>query len=106
MFGEAIEDALSPHYLSSLQQLPHRRRHPATKPCTSSSSSTASMCFSMASLALPGMSGFVAELVVFFGLITSPKFLLMPKMLITFVMAIGMILTPIYLLINQKIQLN
>lgn len=54
--------------------------------------------FSMASLALPGMSGFVAELVVFFGLITSPKFLLMPKMLITFVMAIGMILTPIYLL--------
>lgn len=60
----------------------------------------------MASLALPGMSGFVAELVVFFGLITSPKFLLMPKMLITFVMAIGMILTPIYLLINQKIQLN
>ncbi|KAL5644259.1 hypothetical protein ACJX0J_004076 [Zea mays] len=29
--------------------------------------------FSMASLALPGMSGFVAELVVFFGLITSPK---------------------------------
>nr|UGV20217.1 NADH-plastoquinone oxidoreductase subunit 4 [Sparganium fallax] len=54
--------------------------------------------FSMASLALPGMSGFVAELVVFFGLITSPKYLLMPKMLITFVMAIGMILTPIYLL--------
>lgn len=52
----------------------------------------------MASLALPGMSGFVAELVVFFGLITSPKFLLMPKTLITFVMAIGMILTPIYLL--------
>lgn len=54
--------------------------------------------FSMASLALPGMSGFVAELLVFFGLITSPKFLLMPKTLITFVMAIGMILTPIYLL--------
>jgi NAD(P)H-quinone oxidoreductase subunit 4 len=43
--------------------------------------------FSMASLALPRMSGFVAELVVFFGLITSPKFMLMPKMLITFVMA-------------------
>nr|YP_009689179.1 NADH-plastoquinone oxidoreductase subunit 4 [Ypsilandra thibetica]QEL51896.1 NADH-plastoquinone oxidoreductase subunit 4 [Ypsilandra thibetica] len=54
--------------------------------------------FSMASLALPGMSGFVAELVVFFGIITSPKYLLMPKVLITFVMAIGMILTPIYLL--------
>nr|YP_010230858.1 NADH-plastoquinone oxidoreductase subunit 4 [Sargentodoxa cuneata]QSV10552.1 NADH-plastoquinone oxidoreductase subunit 4 [Sargentodoxa cuneata] len=52
--------------------------------------------FSMASLALPGMSGFVAELVVFFGIITSPKYLLISKMLITFVMAIGMILTPIY----------
>nr|QQD79477.1 NADH-plastoquinone oxidoreductase subunit 4 [Lilium regale] len=54
--------------------------------------------FSMASLALPGMSGFVAELVVFFGIITSSKYLLIPKVLITFGMAIGMILTPIYLL--------
>lgn len=54
--------------------------------------------FSMASLALPGMSGFVAELIIFFGIITSQKYLLMPKILILFVMAIGMILTPIYLL--------
>ena len=52
--------------------------------------------FSMASLALPGMSGFVSELIVFFGIITSQKYLLMPKILITFVMEIGMILTPIY----------
>nr|AWI73517.1 NADH dehydrogenase subunit 4 [Tonduzia stenophylla] len=52
--------------------------------------------FSMASLALPGMSGFVAELIVFFGIITSHKYFLMPKILITFVMAIGMMLTPIY----------
>ncbi|KAB2037605.1 hypothetical protein ES319_D03G086000v1, partial [Gossypium barbadense] len=51
---------------------------------------------SMASLALPGMSGFVAELIVFFGIITSQKYFLMPKILITFVMEIGMILTPIY----------
>ncbi|KAG8503642.1 hypothetical protein CXB51_001787 [Gossypium anomalum] len=51
---------------------------------------------SMASLALSGMSGFVAELIVFFGIITSQKYFLMPKILITFVMAIGMILTPIY----------
>nr|YP_009561569.1 NADH-plastoquinone oxidoreductase subunit 4 [Commiphora foliacea]QAT19657.1 NADH-plastoquinone oxidoreductase subunit 4 [Commiphora foliacea] len=51
---------------------------------------------SMASLALPGMSGFVAELIVFFGIITSQKYFLMSKILITFVMAIGMILTPIY----------
>nr|UBS93008.1 NADH-plastoquinone oxidoreductase subunit 4 [Primula obconica subsp. obconica]UBS93091.1 NADH-plastoquinone oxidoreductase subunit 4 [Primula obconica subsp. obconica] len=54
--------------------------------------------FSMASLALPGMSGFIAELIVFFGVISSQNFFLMPKMLITFVMAIGMVLTPIYLL--------
>nr|APU88561.3 NADH dehydrogenase subunit 4 [Tylosema esculentum] len=51
---------------------------------------------SMASLALPGMSGFVAELIVFFGIITSPKYFLMTKILITFVTAIGIILTPIY----------
>nr|YP_011004100.1 NADH dehydrogenase subunit 4 [Crassula deltoidea]WPS93278.1 NADH dehydrogenase subunit 4 [Crassula deltoidea] len=51
---------------------------------------------SMASLALPGMSGFVAELIVFFGIITSQKYLLMTKVLITCVMAIGIILTPIY----------
>nr|WDW27332.1 NADH-plastoquinone oxidoreductase subunit 4 [Rheum officinale] len=54
--------------------------------------------FSMASLALPGMSGFFAELIVFFGIITSQKVFLMSKVLITFGMAIGMILTPIYLL--------
>nr|YP_010628363.1 NADH dehydrogenase subunit 4 [Begonia convolvulacea]WBN95269.1 NADH dehydrogenase subunit 4 [Begonia convolvulacea] len=53
---------------------------------------------SMASLALPGMSGFVAELIVFFGILTSQKYLLMTKILLLFVMAIGMILTPIYLL--------
>nr|YP_010504049.1 NADH-plastoquinone oxidoreductase subunit 4 [Chrysosplenium hydrocotylifolium]UXE32598.1 NADH-plastoquinone oxidoreductase subunit 4 [Chrysosplenium hydrocotylifolium] len=52
----------------------------------------------MASLALPGMSGFVAELIVFFGIITSQKYLLIPKIIMTSVMAIGMILTPIYLL--------
>nr|YP_009581661.1 NADH-plastoquinone oxidoreductase subunit 4 [Glaucidium palmatum]QBK49898.1 NADH-plastoquinone oxidoreductase subunit 4 [Glaucidium palmatum] len=52
--------------------------------------------FLMASLALPGMSGFVAELIIFFGLITSQKYFLIPKILITFVTAIGMILTPIY----------
>nr|BDR62871.1 NADH-plastoquinone oxidoreductase subunit 4 [Jacquemontia paniculata] len=52
--------------------------------------------FSMASLALPGMSGFVAELLVFFGIISGKKYLLMSKILISFGMAIGMILTPIY----------
>nr|QFQ49696.1 NADH-plastoquinone oxidoreductase subunit 4 [Phyllagathis rajah] len=53
---------------------------------------------SMASLALPGMSGFVAELIVFFGIITSQQYFLIPKILITLLMAVGMILTPIYLL--------
>nr|YP_008994446.1 NADH-plastoquinone oxidoreductase subunit 4 [Viviania marifolia]YP_008994450.1 NADH-plastoquinone oxidoreductase subunit 4 [Viviania marifolia]AGV02875.1 NADH-plastoquinone oxidoreductase subunit 4 [Viviania marifolia]AGV02879.1 NADH-plastoquinone oxidoreductase subunit 4 [Viviania marifolia] len=53
---------------------------------------------SMASLALPGMSGFVAEFIVFLGIITSQKYLLMSKIIMTCVMAIGMILTPIYLL--------
>nr|YP_009568918.1 NADH-plastoquinone oxidoreductase subunit 4 [Physena sessiliflora]QBC68952.1 NADH-plastoquinone oxidoreductase subunit 4 [Physena sessiliflora] len=52
--------------------------------------------FSMASLALPGMSGFIAEFLVFFGIITSQKYLLIPKILITFGIAIGIILTPIY----------
>lgn len=54
--------------------------------------------FSMASLALPGMSGFVAELVIFFGIITSSQYLLIPKILITFLVAVGIILTPVYLL--------
>ncbi|CAN4128268.1 unnamed protein product [Withania somnifera] len=52
--------------------------------------------FAMASLELPSMSGFVAELIVFFGIITGQKYLLIPKLLITFVMTIGIILTPIY----------
>nr|QXT43168.1 NADH dehydrogenase subunit 4 [Parnassia wightiana] len=51
---------------------------------------------SMASLALPGTSSFFAELIIFFGIITSQKYLLLPKILITFVMALGVILTPIY----------
>ena len=43
---------------------------------------------SMASLALPGMSGFVAELIVFFGIITSQKYFLISKTIIIFVMEI------------------
>lgn len=50
----------------------------------------------MVSLALPGMSDFVTEFLLFFGIITSPKYLFIPKMLITFVMSIGMILTSIF----------
>nr|YP_009033763.1 subunit 4 of NADH-plastoquinone oxidoreductase [Roya anglica]YP_009256924.1 subunit 4 of NADH-plastoquinone oxidoreductase [Roya obtusa]AHZ11146.1 subunit 4 of NADH-plastoquinone oxidoreductase [Roya anglica]ANI25928.1 subunit 4 of NADH-plastoquinone oxidoreductase [Roya obtusa] len=52
----------------------------------------------MASLALPGLSGFVAELMVFLGLVTSSAYSPLFRAFITFIEAIGIILTPIYLL--------
>ncbi|NJM69455.1 MAG: NAD(P)H-quinone oxidoreductase subunit 4 [Scytonema sp. RU_4_4] len=53
---------------------------------------------SLASLALPGMSGFVAELMVFVGFATSDAYNPIFKVIVVFLMAIGVILTPIYLL--------
>ena len=53
---------------------------------------------SFASLALPGMSGFVAELMVFVGFATSDAYSFTFKVIIIFLAAIGVILTPIYLL--------
>ncbi|WP_218081902.1 NAD(P)H-quinone oxidoreductase subunit 4 [Anthocerotibacter panamensis] len=53
---------------------------------------------SFASLALPGMSGFVAELMVFIGMATSPAYNDPFKALVVFLAAVGVILTPIYLL--------
>lgn len=53
---------------------------------------------SMASLALPGMSGFVAEIMVFLGMLTSSAYSFIFRIFITFIEAIGIILTPIYLL--------
>lgn len=53
---------------------------------------------SLASLALPGMSGFVAEIMVFLGLSTSDVFSGPFKVLMVFLAAVGVILTPIYLL--------
>ena len=53
---------------------------------------------SMASLALPGMSGFVAELMVFVGLATSDAYSLSFRLPVVILAAIGVILTPIYLL--------
>ncbi|MBE9078569.1 NAD(P)H-quinone oxidoreductase subunit 4 [Romeria aff. gracilis LEGE 07310] len=53
---------------------------------------------SMASLALPGMSGFVAELMVFVGFATSDAYSFSFKLIILALMAVGVILTPIYLL--------
>jgi NAD(P)H-quinone oxidoreductase subunit 4 len=53
---------------------------------------------SMASLALPGMSGFVAELMVFVGFTTSDAYNPQFKVIMVLIAAVGVILTPIYLL--------
>ena len=53
---------------------------------------------SMASLALPGMSGFVAELMIFVGFATSDAYSTTFRVIIVSLMAVGVILTPIYLL--------
>ncbi|MBD2101155.1 photosynthetic/respiratory NAD(P)H-quinone oxidoreductase subunit D1 [Leptolyngbya sp. FACHB-261] len=53
---------------------------------------------SMASLALPGMSGFVAEVMVFVGFATSDAYSNPFKLVIILLAAVGVILTPIYLL--------
>ncbi len=52
----------------------------------------------MASLALPGMSGFVAELMVFVGFATSDAYSLTFRIVGVSLAAIGVVLTPIYLL--------
>ncbi|MDX2256243.1 MAG: NAD(P)H-quinone oxidoreductase subunit 4 [Pseudanabaenaceae cyanobacterium bins.39] len=53
---------------------------------------------SLASLALPGMSGFVAEVMVFVGFATSDAYSGTFKVIALLLMAVGVILTPIYLL--------
>lgn len=53
---------------------------------------------SMASLALPGMSGFVGELSIFLGVTTSDAYSSSFKIGVIFLTAVGLILTPIYLL--------
>ncbi|VEP15833.1 NAD(P)H-quinone oxidoreductase chain 4 1 (fragment) [Hyella patelloides LEGE 07179] len=52
----------------------------------------------MASLALPGMSGFVGELSIFLGIATSDAYSQTFKVGVIFLTAVGLILTPIYLL--------
>jgi NAD(P)H-quinone oxidoreductase subunit 4 len=52
----------------------------------------------MASLALPGMSGFVSELQVFVGITTSDIYSSTFCTVMVFLAAVGVILTPIYLL--------
>ena len=53
---------------------------------------------SLASLALPGMSGFVSELMVFVGFATSEAYALSFRVVMSVLAAVGVILTPIYLL--------
>ncbi|WP_269623561.1 NAD(P)H-quinone oxidoreductase subunit 4 [Prochlorococcus marinus] len=53
---------------------------------------------SLASLALPGMSGFVSELMVFAGFVTDDVYTLPFRIVIASLAAVGVILTPIYLL--------
>ncbi|MEH2256827.1 NAD(P)H-quinone oxidoreductase subunit 4 [Nostoc sp.] len=53
---------------------------------------------SMASLALPGMSGFVGELMVFLGIASSDVYSSSFKVVVVLLSAVGVILTPIYLL--------
>ena len=52
----------------------------------------------MASLALPGMSGFVGELSIFLGVTTSDAYSQTFKVGVIFLIAVALILTPIYLL--------
>jgi NAD(P)H-quinone oxidoreductase subunit 4 len=52
----------------------------------------------MASLALPGMSGFVGELEVFIGFATSDIYTSGFKTVVVFLTAVGLIITPMYLL--------
>ncbi|MDJ0690610.1 MAG: NAD(P)H-quinone oxidoreductase subunit 4 [Xenococcaceae cyanobacterium MO_188.B32] len=52
----------------------------------------------MASLALPGMSGFVSEITVFVGFSNSDIYSSSFRTLVIFLSAVGVILTPIYLL--------
>jgi NAD(P)H-quinone oxidoreductase subunit 4 len=52
----------------------------------------------MASLALPGMSGFVGELTVFLGLTTSDVYSSEFKTIAIFLSAVGLVITPVYLL--------
>ncbi|NJR50539.1 MAG: NAD(P)H-quinone oxidoreductase subunit 4 [Leptolyngbyaceae cyanobacterium CSU_1_3] len=53
---------------------------------------------SMASLALPGMSGFVGELAVFLGFTTSEAYNPAFKAVVILLSAVGLIVTPMYLL--------
>nr|YP_009668192.1 NADH-plastoquinone oxidoreductase subunit 4 [Plagiochila chinensis]QCW58967.1 NADH-plastoquinone oxidoreductase subunit 4 [Plagiochila chinensis] len=53
---------------------------------------------SLASLAVPGTSGFIAELMIFLSIVNNPNYSLVSKTIILVIQGLGIILTPIYLL--------
>jgi NAD(P)H-quinone oxidoreductase subunit 4 len=53
---------------------------------------------SLASLALPGMSGFVSEITVFLGVTSNDGFTIAFRVITVVLAAIGLVLTPVYLL--------
>jgi NAD(P)H-quinone oxidoreductase subunit 4 len=53
---------------------------------------------SMASLALPGMSGFISEITVFLGVTSYEGFTVGFRVITIMLAAIGLVLTPVYLL--------
>ncbi|EAQ69873.1 NADH dehydrogenase I subunit NdhD (chain 4 or M) [Synechococcus sp. RS9909] len=52
----------------------------------------------LASLALPGMSGFISEITIFLGVTSQEQFTTLFRVITVVVAAIGLVLTPIYLL--------
>ena len=52
----------------------------------------------LASLALPGMSGFISEITVFLGVTSSEVFTTLFRVIAVLLAAIGLVLTPVYLL--------
>ena len=53
---------------------------------------------SLASLALPGMSGFISEITIFLGVTSQESFTSLFRSITVLLAAIGLVLTPIYLL--------
>nr|WGO60523.1 NADH-plastoquinone oxidoreductase subunit 4 [Aneura pinguis]WGO60609.1 NADH-plastoquinone oxidoreductase subunit 4 [Aneura pinguis] len=53
-------------------------------------------CFLMASMALPGMSGFIAELMILLGIVGNLNYSIVFRMIVITIQAIGIISTPIY----------
>tara|TARA_Y100001968_G_C19445840_1_gene765329 strand:- start:1841 stop:3397 length:1557 start_codon:yes stop_codon:yes gene_type:complete len=53
---------------------------------------------SLASLALPGMSGFISEITIFLGITSQSEFTSLFRAMTIFLAAIGLVLSPIYLL--------